>query len=128
MAAAGRDRAGRRRHSRATVRISADYVNSAKKTYVDTVATTSLRSATDLESVADAETYAQIGALVARAYVGHPAAATFDDEANKIDSELTGAKLVKVDEAPLARGPLPSSWPREPTARVRRPTPATPSR
>ena len=81
-----------------------DYVDPAKKTYVDTVAEQSLETAPDLEAAAGEETYERIGALVARAYVGHSDASTFDEEANKIDSELAGAKLVKVAEPLTRRG------------------------
>ena len=63
--------AGRRNRGRARSTIAADYMDPAKKTYVDTVADQSLESADDLQSLAGAETYEQIGALVARAYVGH---------------------------------------------------------
>jgi len=90
----------------ATVEVSADYLDPAKKTYVETVASTSMRTAESLSSVADSETYEQIGALVARAYVGNKKDASVDDEANKIASELTGAKLVKVAETPTRRGTL----------------------
>lgn len=88
----------------ATVTIDPDYVDPAKKTYVDTVADQSLQSAADLKALADAETYQQIGALVARAYVGHLDAAAFDEQASQIDSELAGAKLLDVAEAPTVRG------------------------
>lgn len=87
-----------------SVRIDPDYIDPAKKTYVDTVADQSLESADDLASVADSETYEQIAALVARAYVGHADDAAFDDEAVQIDSELAGAKLLAVDGTPLTRG------------------------
>lgn len=88
----------------ATVRIDPDYVDPAKKTYVDTVAEQSLQSADDLAALTKAETYQQAGALVARAYVGTSESAAFDDEAVQIDSELAGAKLLKVDAAPISRG------------------------
>lgn len=88
----------------ATVTVADDYVDPAKKTYVDTVAQQSLESATDLKSVAGEETYDRIGALLARAYVGHSGTSTFDEEANKIDSELAGAKLVTVAEPLTLRG------------------------
>lgn len=88
----------------ATVTVADDYVDPAKKTYVDTVAQQSLESAADLESVAGDETYERIGALLARAYVGHSGTSTFDEEANKIDSELAGAKLVTVAEPLTLRG------------------------
>lgn len=90
----------------ATVDVSPDYVDPAKKTYVETVAATSMRTAESLASLADSETYEQIGALVARAYVGNQKDASIDDEANKIASELTGAKLVEVTETPTRRGTL----------------------
>jgi hypothetical protein len=87
--------------------VSADYVDPAKKTYVETVAETSMRSAESIaEAAAGGETYEQIAALVARAYVGNEQGATLDDEANKIASELTGAKLVTVAEPPIRRGTL----------------------
>jgi hypothetical protein len=88
----------------ATVTVADDYVDPAKKTYVDTVAQQSMESATDLESVAGEETYDRIGALLARAYVGHSGTSTFDEGANKIDSELAGAKLVTVAEPLTLRG------------------------
>ena len=95
----------------ATVKVADDYVDPAKKTYVDTVAEQSLESAPDLEAAAGDETYERIGALVARAYVGHSGSSTFDEEANKIDSELAGAKLVKVAE-PLTTSAAPRPRPR----------------
>lgn len=88
----------------ATVSIDPDYVDPAKKTYVDTVADQSLQSAADLKALTDAETYQQIGALVARAYVGHLDASEFDEQASQIDSELAGAKLLDVAEPPTTRG------------------------
>jgi len=90
----------------ATVDVSSDYLDPAKKTYVQTVAATSMRTAQSLASVSDSDTYEQIGALVARAYVGNKKDASLDDEANKIASELTGAKLVEVAESPTRRGTL----------------------
>lgn len=88
----------------ASVAIAKDYLDPAKKTYVDTVADQSLQSAEDLESLSEAETYEQIGALVARAYVGHKEDTTFDEQAIQIDSELAGAKLLKVAATPTTRG------------------------
>lgn len=88
----------------ATVTVAGDYVDPAKKTYVDTVAEQSLESAPDLAAAAGDETYDRIAALVARAYVGHSGKSTFDEQANKIDSELEGAKLVRVAEPLTKRG------------------------
>lgn len=89
-----------------TARIAADYADSAKKTYVDSVATSSLRGLVDLKSYTGAAAFTKIGALVARGYVGQGDAVAWDDESVKIDSELQGADLVSVAGEPRRRGNL----------------------
>jgi copper transport outer membrane protein MctB len=87
-------------------RLSADVVNPAKKTYVDSVASSALQQSHDVPVAAGADTYERIGAVLARAYVGTGNSTTFDSEASRIDAELQGARLVTVDDAPLRRGSL----------------------
>ena len=89
-----------------TARLSSDLVNPAKKTYVDSVAESSLRGLDDVAKAAGAETYERIGTLVARAYVGHGDVTDFDEEAADIDAELQGARLVSTQVQPTARGAL----------------------
>ncbi|HEY7042345.1 MAG TPA: copper transporter [Nocardioidaceae bacterium] len=86
------------------VRLDDGLLNPGKKTYVDSVATNSLKGASDLASLAGASTYERAGALVARAYAGKGNNADVDDEAARIDSELQGAELVAVDGTPIRRG------------------------
>ncbi len=89
-----------------TARVAPKLVDPAHKTYTASVAATSIQGLRDLSTVAPGEAYAQIGALLARAYVGSGSDLTMDDEAVKIDSELRGAKLVGLDEDPHRRGSL----------------------
>lgn len=86
--------------------ISPDLVNPAKKTYVDSLANSSLRGRDDVARAAGAGTYERISALVARAYVGHAGHTDFDAEAADIHAELEGARLVSTEEDPLQRGAL----------------------
>lgn len=81
-------------------RLSAELVDPAKKTYVDSVAANSLKGVTDLEHTGSA--YVRIGRLISRAYTGTLDALAVDDEATRIDAQLRGAKLVSLD-APLLR-------------------------
>lgn len=87
-------------------RLSADIVNPAKKTYVDSVASSSLQKRHDVPVRAGADTYERIGAVLARAYVGTGTSTTFDSEASGIDAELQGARLVTLEDPPLRRGSL----------------------
>lgn len=87
-------------------RLSADLVNPTKKTYVDSVATGSLRNRPDVGTTAGSDTYERMGAVLARAYVGTGASTTFDAEASGIDAELQGAQLVKLAKTPVRRGSL----------------------
>jgi hypothetical protein len=87
-------------------RLSADLVNPAKKAYVDSVATSSLRNRPDVAATAGSDTYERIGAVVARAYVGPASNTTYDVEASGIDAELQGARLVRLDKTPVRRGSL----------------------
>lgn len=77
-------------------------VDPGRKTYVDSVATNSLKGLADLKPAAALSTYPRIGALIARAYTGTRDAPAADDEAVRIDAQLRGAKLVSVDH-PLQR-------------------------
>lgn len=89
----------------ATVTISASLVDSAKKTYVASVASNALRRVHDLADLDKQSGYAQIAGLIARAYVGR-SAGPIDDEASKIDAELEGAKLVRRSSALHTRAEL----------------------
>jgi hypothetical protein len=90
----------------AVVRLNTDLLDPAKKTYVASVTTSSLKGADDLAALTKAGTYERLGALLARAYVGTPDNDVFDPEATKIDSELQGAKLTSLDDEPARRGNL----------------------
>ncbi len=85
-------------------RLHEDLVDPGKKTYVDSVASASIKGTPDLAKLIDESPYVRAGALLARAYAGRGSNANIDDEAAKIDSELQGAKLVTVDGTPLRRG------------------------
>ncbi len=82
--------------------LSPTLVDPGKKTYVDSVATNSLKGLVDLKPAAALSTYPRIGTLIARAYTGTSAAPAADDEATRIDAQLRGAKLVALDQ-PLQR-------------------------
>lgn len=82
--------------------LSPSLVDPGKKTYVDSVATNSMRGLKDLRSSAALPTYRRIGALMARAYTGGSRALAADNEATGIDAQLQGAKLVSLRD-PLDR-------------------------
>ncbi len=77
-------------------------IDPGKKTYVDSVATNSLKGLHDLGSSATLPTYRRIGILLARAYTGSRDRLLVDAEATRIDAQLQGAKLVTLRE-PLQR-------------------------
>lgn len=85
-----------------TAHLSAELVDPAKKTYVDSVATNAARGLKDLASVSSESAYGRIGALIARAYTGSSAALAVDDEASHLDAQLQGAKIVALSD-PLTR-------------------------
>lgn len=87
-------------------RLSADVVDPAKKTYVDSVALSALQHRRDIESQAGSDTYQRIGAVLARAYVGSGGDTSYDAEAQDIDAELQGAKIVRLGQPPVRRGEL----------------------
>lgn len=89
-----------------TAQVSADVINPAKKTYVESVADSSLKGRDDVSAAAGPETYQRIGALVARAYVGHGDDTVFDEEAADISAELQGARLISTPADPTLRGAL----------------------
>lgn len=89
-----------------TAHLSPDLLNPAKKTYVDSLADSSLKGRDALARAAGAGTYERISALIARAYVGSGAETDFDNEAADIHAELRGARLVSSQEDPLRRGAL----------------------
>jgi hypothetical protein len=89
-----------------TARLAERAVDPAQKTYVTSVAVSSLKGLGDLSAVAHAQPYAQLGGLLARAYAGKGSSLSLDDEAIKIDSELQGAKLVSLAAHPHRRGSL----------------------
>lgn len=88
------------------VTVAADVLDSAKKTYVGSVADSSLAGADGVTAPPEDEVYPRFGTVLARAYVGTSDDTRFDGTAAKIDSELQGAKLVEVDQPPLRRGSL----------------------
>lgn len=88
----------------ATVAVREDAVDAAKKTYVSSVAESSLDGAPDVAKSVGDDPYEQLGALVARAYVATGDSLAIDDEATRIDSELQGAGLVAVEGEPRQRG------------------------
>jgi copper transport outer membrane protein MctB len=87
----------------ATVHLSTELLDPGHKTYVSSVAESSMRGVHDVAATSSSDPYEQISGLLARAYVGR-GDALLDDEATKIDSELQGAKLVTVDGQPARRG------------------------
>lgn len=89
-----------------TARVAPTYVDPAQKTYVNSVADNSTDGPEDIPGAEQGETYERIGALVARAYVGSGDDTVFDDVAAKIDSELQGAELLRVEGAIIRRGQL----------------------
>jgi hypothetical protein len=89
-----------------TAHVAPTLVDPAQKTYTASVASTSVRGLRDLRGVPADQPYAQIAALVTRAYVGRGTDLVLDDEAVKIDSELRGAKLVTVEGALHRRSSL----------------------
>lgn len=88
------------------VMLDGDVVDPEKKTYVGSVADSSLEGADDVTAPPTGNTYARFGSVVARAYVAHAAATGYDDVAVQIDSELDGAQLVTLAAQPLRRGTL----------------------
>lgn len=88
------------------VRLTPTLLDPDKKTYVDSVASNSLKGILDLGQLTDASTYERIGALIARAYTGHRDNLAADTEAATIDAQLRGAKLVTVSGPLQRRGSL----------------------
>ncbi len=88
------------------VTVAAEVLDSAKKTYVSSVADSSLAGADGVTAPTEDDVYPRFGTVLARAYVGTNDDTRYDATAVKIDSELQGAKLVTVDNAPLRRGSL----------------------
>ncbi|MBA2560084.1 MAG: copper transporter [Propionibacteriales bacterium] len=86
--------------------LPADLVDPSKKTYVDSVATSSLKGGSDLGVPQRADSYERIGAVFARAYVGTGNSTMIDTKAREIDAELQGAKLVQLADTPVRRGAL----------------------
>ncbi len=81
-----------------------DVVDPGKKTYVGSVATSSLEALEDIEAPPADQAYARFGLVLARAYVGTGDGVAFGEAAIKIDSEIRGAKLVTLSEEPSRRG------------------------
>ncbi len=81
-------------------------VDPRKKTYIDSVASGSLRHRPDISANAGHDTYSRMGAVLARAYVGRNASSTFDPESRGIDAELQGANVITLKQAPVRRGSL----------------------
>ena len=89
-----------------TARVSPKLVDPAQKTYTASVAAGATTGLKDLPKTQADQPYAQIAALVTRAYTGRGTDLILDDEAVKIDSELEGSRLVAVDGQPHRRGSL----------------------
>jgi Copper transport outer membrane protein, MctB len=89
-----------------TAHIDGEVLDPGHKTYISSVAASSLDGAGKVDGARTPDPYAQLGALLGRAYVAAPDRLPFDDIATKIDSELQGAKLVTVDGQPEQRGSL----------------------
>lgn len=85
------------------VTLDADVVDAGKRTYVGSVASSSLRGL-GVQDAASDQAFARFGVVLARAYVGTSKRQSFDETAVKIDSEIQGAKLVTLDREPTARG------------------------
>ena len=85
------------------VTLDDDVIDASKRTYVGSVASSSVRGL-DLEDTGSDQAFAQLGVVLARAYVGTAKSQAFDDTAIKIDSELQGARLVTLGAEPTARG------------------------
>lgn len=89
-----------------SARLSPTLLDPDKKTYVDSVASNSLKGILDLGQLSGASTYERIGALIARAYTGHRDNLAADTEATKIDAQLQGAKLITLSGPLQRRGSL----------------------
>jgi hypothetical protein len=89
-----------------TAYLSSDLLDAGHKTYVSSVAASSLDGAGKVDGAHSTDPYSQLGALLGRAYLADPQRLPFDDIATKIDSELQGAKLVDVTGEPVQRGAL----------------------
>jgi hypothetical protein len=89
-----------------TAYVDAKVLDAGHRTYVGSVAASSLDGAGHIDGARTSDPYTQIGALLGRAYVADPQRLPFDDIATKIDSELQGAKLVRLDGQPARRGSL----------------------
>jgi hypothetical protein len=88
------------------VTVAAAVLDSAKKTYVSSVADSSLAGADGVTAPPEDDVYPRFGTVLARAYVSRSDDTRYDATATKIDSELQGANLVELDQAPLRRGSL----------------------
>jgi hypothetical protein len=89
-----------------TAYVSDDVLDPGHKTYVSSVASSSLDGAGKIAGSRTSDPYQRLGALLGRAYLARPDRLPFDDIATKIDAELQGAKLVRVDGEPSQRGSL----------------------
>jgi hypothetical protein len=89
-----------------TAVLSDELLDAGHKTYVSSVASSSLDGAGKIDGARSPDPYDQLGALLGRAYLAQPDRLPFDDIATRIDSELQGAKLVTVDGEPARRGSL----------------------
>lgn len=89
-----------------TARVSPKLVDPAQKTYTASVAAGAIKGLKDLPTTPSDKPYAEIAALLTRAYAGRGTDLVLDDEAVKIDSELQGSRLVAVDGQPHRRGSL----------------------
>lgn len=86
--------------------LSAYLIDSRKKTYVDSVAAGSLRHHPEVGRGVGHDTYARIAAVIARAYLSSGRQAPFDKEAQALDAELQGAKIVSLEQTPVGRANL----------------------
>jgi hypothetical protein len=86
--------------------LSDDVLDAGHKTYVSSVAASSLEGAGTIDGARSPDPYDRLGALLGRAYLADPDRLPFDNIATRIDSELQGAKLVTVAGEPAQRGTL----------------------
>lgn len=92
----------------AVIQLAEDLIDPGNKTYVDSVASSSAEGVPAVSDIPADDTYARVGALLARAYVTSAQGVTpaLDDVAVDIDSELQGSKLVTIEGDGSRRGSL----------------------
>lgn len=81
-------------------------IEPGQKAYVGSVAKNALRGLDGLRKKAGDSPYNQIGAALARAYTGNKNSLDVDKTARRIDGQLQGSKLVRIDKPVQRRGSL----------------------